>query len=231
MEQQEEQPASATASRQQEDLANRGSRVVRAPIGVANLVMERDAEESLARKQWYETGRWAEYYVSGECVRRAIAFAEAHVANSDIEEQYLQTLVSKAEELCLQDMRSALRTKHNLDLAAMRSRLISNDPKETIHAAQAVLGKAKTIAEEHDNDLQSFRSIPEHYYADPITHARILDVQQALAKQRVAATKEVQRLMDLYDEILGELEDQIIGMREEGDVLEEFVTQPYNWKR
>ena len=36
--------------------------------------------------------------------------------------------------------------------------------------------------------------------------------------------------MDFYDEILDTLEDQILGMRKESDVLEQFVTQGRNWE-
>jgi vacuolar-type H+-ATPase subunit H len=107
----------------------------------------------------------------------------------------------------------------------VRSRLISNDPKETIQAAQLISERAKRIVEEHESYLQSFRRIPDRYYTDPAAHSRIQKLQEALSEQRAAAAKAVQELVDLYDESLDTLENQIIGMREEGDVLVEFVRQ------
>jgi hypothetical protein len=135
-----------------------------------------------------------------------------------------QTFVSNPEELYLQGIRTALRS-YTGDLVAVRSRLVSNDPKESLRAAQIVSERAKRIVEEHDNYLQSYRRIPDPYYTDPAAHLRILKLQEALSEQRAGAAEDVQMLMDLYDESLDTLESQIIGMREEGDVLEEFVRQ------
>ena len=190
---------------------------------------ERVQEEIRARKEWYDTGRWAEYYVSGELVKLAIAFAEAH-AVEPLTAEDIASRRSDTERQYLQDIISVLRS-HLGDLAAVRARLRSNDPKETVQAAQLVLGRAKKIAEEHEDYLRSFRRIPGHYYADPTAHSRILKLQEALLEQRVAAAEAVQVLLDLYDESLATLEDQIVRMRKEGEELKEFVMQAHNWGR
>jgi transcriptional regulator with XRE-family HTH domain len=117
------------------------------------------------------------------------------------------------------------------DLNVARSRLESGDSKETIEAAQLILRRAKRIVEEYDGKLQSFRRIPEHYYADPAAQSRIRKLQKVLSERREEAAEAVQELMDLYDEILDALEDQILGMRKESDVLEAFVTQAHDWER
>jgi transcriptional regulator with XRE-family HTH domain len=189
---------------------------------------ERTKEKTRARREWYETGKWAEYYVSGEYERWARAFAEAHNTASFLFDEV--DFVFNAEEWYLEDIRTALRS-YTGDLAAVRSRLVSNDPKETIRAAQIASERAKRIVEEHDNYLQSFRRVPDRYYVDPAAHSRILKLQEALSEQRVAAAEDVQKLVDLYDEILDTLEDQIIEMRKESDVLEEFVTQAHDSER
>ena len=190
---------------------------------------ERVQKENRARKEWYDTGRWAEYYVSGELGNLTIALAKAH-ATEPLTAEEVASRHSETEEQYLQDIISALRS-HLGDLAAVRSRLRSNDPKETVQAAQLVLGRAKSVAEEHEDYLRSFRRIPGHYYADPTAHSRILKLQEALLEQRVAAAEAVQTLLDLYDESLATLEDQIVRMRKEGEVLEEFVMQAHNWGR
>jgi transcriptional regulator with XRE-family HTH domain len=190
---------------------------------------ERVKEENQTREEWYDTGRWAEYYVSGELVNRAIAFAASH-ATGPLTAEDIASRRSNTEERYLQDIISALRS-HLGDLAAVRSRLRSNDPIETVQAARLVLGRAKRIAEEHEDYLRSFRRIPGHYYADPTARSRILKLQEALLEQRVAAAEAVQALLDLYDESLATLEDQIVRMRKEGEVLEEFVMQAHDWGR
>jgi hypothetical protein len=173
------------------------------------------------------TGRWAEFYVSGELVKRARAFAETHdVASirSDGHPYDFSFDPEQSEQTYLKNIRTALRSSKG-DPVAVRSRLFSDDPKETVLAAQLVLDKAKRIVEEHEGYLQSFRRIPERYYAEPEAHSRILKLERALSKRREAAAEDIQKQMDLYAESLDTLEDQIIGMREEGDALEVFVRQ------
>ena len=188
-------------------------------------------EADLMQKEWYETGRWAEYFVSGELVKRARAFAETHDFTSIHSEGYLYDFAldpEQSEESFLKKIETALRSHqvdHVGDLAAVRARLFSGDPKETVIAAQLVLDKAKRIVEEHEGYLQSFRRVPEHYYADPEALDRILRLERALATQREAAADDIRKLMDLYDESLDTLEDQIGAMKEEGDALEAFVRQ------
>jgi hypothetical protein len=184
-------------------------------------------EEALVRKEWYETGRWAEYYVSGELVNRARAFAEAHDMGSFFSDRsggYMADFLSDPEQQYLENIRHALRS-YKGDLAAVRSRLVSNDPKETVIAAQTVMGRAKRIVEEHEGYLESFRRLPERYYEEPDADSRILKLDEELSKQRETAAEDIRKLMDLYDECLEALEDQIVAMREEGDALEAFVRQ------
>ena len=226
----------AEDSPQREDLRNRGSYPSRQPRATSDfmeLSTEYYREEALVRKEWYETGRWAEYYVSGELVNRARAFAEAHgMASilSDVSGGYMLDFLADPERQYLDNIRNALRS-YKGDLVAVRGRLFSNDPKETVLAAQLVLDRAKRIVEEHEGYLQSFRRVPERYYEEPEAYSRILKLDEALSKQRHAAAEDIRKLMDLYDESLDALEDQILGMRKESDVLEEFVTQVHDWER
>ena len=202
------------------------------PGTLPHLSRELLKEEARVRKEWYETGRWAEYYVSGELSKRARAFVEAQdvatILSREGVEGPLVTLLTnpegESEGQYLQDIRTALRS-YTGDLAAVRSRLTSNDPREILQAAQLVLERARRIVEEHDRYLESFRRIPDRYYARPTACSRMVKLQEALSEQRVAAGEDIQKLMDLYDECLDTLEDQIVGMREEGDVIEEFVRQ------
>jgi hypothetical protein len=217
-------------AREREAPRDRGPQLSRLHGPLLPLFLEREAEEAHVRKEWYEAGRWAEYYVSGELIDRAIAFIEAYEATTDSEERFLEVFPSYAEQQYLQDTLFALRSPHTGDLVAVKSRLITNDPQETVRAAQTVLRWAKRIVEEYDNYLQSFRRIPERYYADPAAQARIQTLQEALSDQRAEAAEAVQVLLDLHDESLETLEAQLTEMREEGDTLQQFVTQSYNWK-
>jgi HTH-type transcriptional regulator, competence development regulator len=201
-------------------------------VRIRELTRVLDREQALVRKEWYETGRWAEFYVSGSYEKWATAFAKEHGLASLLSNKVkgsLVNFVSNPEELYLQDIRTALRT-YTGDLVAVRSRLVSNDPNESLRAAQIVSERAKSIVEEHDNYLQSYRRIPDRYYTDPAAHSRILKLQEALSEQRTAAAEDVRTLMDLYDASLDTLEDQILRMRKESDVLEEFVMQAHNWE-
>jgi transcriptional regulator with XRE-family HTH domain len=185
-------------------------------------------EADRVRKEWYETGRWAEFYVSGELVNRRIAFAKAHEYSEPFTEDLMAVLSSQAEEGYLRSIKLALHSyagDHVVDPVAVRSRLFSGDPKETVLAAQLVLDKAKRIVEEHEGYLQSFRRVPDRYHVDPEAHDRILQLERALLRQREVAAEDIRKLMDLYDEGLDTLEDQIIEMRKEGDALEAFVRQ------
>ena len=128
-------------------------------------------EADLMQKEWYETGRWAEYFVSGELVRRARAFSETHDFTSIHSEGYLYDFAldpEQSEKTFLKKIETAL-VRITLITSAIsprwRARLFSGDPKETVIAAQLVLDKAKRIVEEHEGYLQSFRRVPEHYYA------------------------------------------------------------------
>jgi transcriptional regulator with XRE-family HTH domain len=221
---------SEEASRGGEELRNRYSHQARQPRAtsdIGNLVREFGKEQYLVRKEWYETGRWAEFYVSGELVKRVRAFAEAHDAASifsDGSGGYVVDFLSEPEQQYLEATRNALRS-YKGDLAAVRSRLVSHDPKEAVIAAQTVMGSAKKIVEEHEGYLESFRRVPDRYYADPEAHDRILQLERALLMQREAAAEDIRKLMDLYDECLDTLQDQLVAMREEGDVLESFVRQ------
>ncbi len=230
--------ATLEASRQREVLGNRGSQQSQQDA-VWKTEEERVKREIQAQEGWHEPGRWAEYYVSGEALRQEMESTEELIetirARSDepLSEEHIGAIRAAAlenESLYLSNIIPAL-LSYPEDLTVARSRLVSDDPKETIEAAQLVLRRAKKIVEEYDSKLQSLRRIPEHYYADPSAHLRILDVQKALARQRIAAAEAVQELMDLYDECLDTLEDQIIGMRKESDVLDEFVTQAHDWER
>ena len=190
-------------------------------------------EQTRARKEWYETGRWAEYYVSGEYEKWVSAFAETHDMSTllaDAKWGGALTFLSNPEEKYLEDISTAPRS-HTKDLDNVRLRLTSNDPNEILQAAQLVLERAKRIVDEHDRYIESFRRIPDHYYARPTACSRMVKLQQALSEQRLVAAEDVQKLMDLYDEILNALEDQIIEMRKEGEVLEEFVTQAHDSER
>jgi transcriptional regulator with XRE-family HTH domain len=193
-------------------------------------------EEARARKEWYETARWAEYYVSGEAINREKALLEDEIAqfkdqvDEPLTEEQIAAIFPAAGERHLSNIIPA-RISHPEDLVVARSRLGSGNPKETIEAAQIVLRRAKKIVEEYERKLQSFRRIPEHYYADPTAHSRILRLEEVLSKQREAAAEDVQELMDLYDECLDTLEAQILGMRKESDVLEAFVTQAQDQER
>ena len=142
-----------------------------------------------------------------------------------VPEEHRSSIRSRAEERFLQYdvLPSLLSYPEDLDVA--RSRLVSNDPKEIVEAAQLVLRRAKRIVEEYDSHLHSFHRIPDHYYEDPAAQSRIQKLQETLSEQRVEAAEAVQELMDLYDESLDTLEDQILGMRKESDVLEQFVRQ------
>ena len=188
-------------------------------------------EADRVRKEWYETGRWAEFYVSGELVKRARAFVETHGIASIRSEGHFYDFAfdpAQSEQSYLKNIETALRSNkadHVVDPVAVRSRLFSGDPKDTVLAAQLVLDKAKRIVEEHEGYLRSFRRVPERYYADPEAHDRILQLERALLMQREAAAEDIQKLMDLYDESLDTLEGQLVAMREEGDALEAFVRQ------
>ena len=163
----------------------------------------------------YETGGWAEAFVSGNLVVVDDTLPKAHrdVIRVHREGAFLRyevvpSLLSYPE-----------------DLVVARSRLASSDPKEIVEAAQLVLRRAKTIVEEYDSHLQSFYRIPERYFADPHASNRIWKLEGALSDKCVAATEAVQKLVDLYQECLDTLERQIIEMRKEGDELEEYVTR------
>jgi transcriptional regulator with XRE-family HTH domain len=233
-EEQERRSASAEASRQSEDLRNRYSHLSRQPrttSALERIRKEFHKEAVRARKEWRETGRWAEFYVSGELAKRVRAFVETHDIASirfDGHSYGFPVDPERSEQTYLENIRTALlsvKADHVGDPVAVRSRLFSGDPRETVLAAQLVLDKAKRIVEEHEGYLQSFRRIPERYYAEPQAHSRILKLEEALSKQREAAAEDVRKLMDLYDECLDTLEDQILGMRKENDVLEQFVRQ------
>jgi transcriptional regulator with XRE-family HTH domain len=164
-----------------------------------------------------EVARWAERYVSGP-IEVGDSVPEKHVASirSIWEELYLQhhTVYETVPSLLL----------YSADLNVARSWLVTNDPQDAVRAAQLVLRRAKRIVEEYDRHLQSFHRIPDHYYEDPAARSRIQKLQEALSERRVEAAEAVQELVDLYDECLDTLEDQIIGMREEGKVIAKFVT-------
>ena len=190
-------------------------------------------EEARARKEWYETGRWAEYYVSGEYEKWVSAFAETHDMSTLLAHAKLWpvlTLLFNPEEIYLQGISAALRS-HTKDLDNVRLRLSRNDPKESLQAAQLVSDRARKIVEEHARCQQSFLRIPDHYYADSAAHSRILKLEEALSEQYEVARDAVTELNDLYDESLDTLEDQILEMRKESDVLEEFVTQAHDSER
>jgi|SRR5215217_19546 len=178
-------------------------------------------EESQDRDK---TARWTENFVSGP-INILDSVPEEHVASirSFWEEWYLQhyTVYEIVPSLLL----------YPEDLNMARSQLVTNDPQDALRAAQLVLRRAKRIVEEYDRHLQSFDRIPDHYYEDPAAQSRIQKLQEALSERRVEAAEAVQELMNLYDECLDTLEDQIIGMREEGNVIEKFVTQVQNWER
>jgi len=159
----------------------------------------------------YETQEWAEEQWAEEYIASSRSHFEERFA---LQYHVVPSLVSYPE-----------------DLIVARSRLESGDPKETIEAAHLALRRAKRIVEEYDGKLQSFRRIPEHYYADPAAHSRIMKLQKGLSEQRVAAAEAIRELMDVYAESLDALEDQILGMRKESDVLEEFVMQAHDWER
>jgi transcriptional regulator with XRE-family HTH domain len=243
MEEQERRSASAEASRQSEDLRNRYSHLSRQPKTTSALegVREEFHKEAVrALKEWRETGRWAEFYVSGELAKRVRAFAETHdIASIRFDGHFYGPDIypvdpEQSEQTYLESIRTALlsvKADPVGDPVAVRSRLFSDDPRETVLAAQLVLDKAKRIVEEHEGYLQSFRRIPERYYAEPQAHSRILKLEEALSKQREAAAEDVRKLMTLYDECLDTLEDQIRGMRKESDALEEFVTQAHDSER
>jgi transcriptional regulator with XRE-family HTH domain len=225
------------ASRQPEAPRDRGSQPSPQPrttSALERISKEFHKEAARVRKEWYETGRGAEFYVSGELAKRVRAFGETHDVASIRSEGHPYDFSldpEQSEQTYLKNIRTAPRS-HKADPVgdpvAVRSRLFSDDPKETVIAAQLVLNKAKRIVEEHEGYLQSFRRIPERYYAEPQAHSRILKLEEALSKQREAAAEDIQKLMDLYDECLDALEDQILGMRKESDALEEFVTQAHD---
>jgi transcriptional regulator with XRE-family HTH domain len=212
-----------------EDLRNRYAPSRYAPSGQPRTTSARERireefrkDAARVRKEWRETGRWAEFFVSGELVKRTRAFAETH----DVASYDFPFDPEQSEQTYLKNIRAALRSvDHVADPVAVRSRLSSDDPKETVLAAQLVLDKAKKIVEEHEGYLESFRRIPERYHADPEAYDRILRLERALSEQREDATESIRKLMDLYDECLEALEDQIIEMRKEGDALEAFVRQ------
>jgi transcriptional regulator with XRE-family HTH domain len=217
---------SEEVSPREEDLRNRyaPSRQPRTTSARERIQEEFRKEAARVRKEWRETGRWAEFFVSGELVKRTRAFAETH----DVASYDFPFDPEQSEQTYLENIRAALRSvDYVADPVAVRSRLSSDDPKETVLAAQLVLDKAKRIVEEHEGYLESFRSIPERHYEDPEAHDRILRLERALSEQREAAAEDIQKLMDLYDECLDTLEDQILGMRKESDVLEEFVAQTH----
>jgi DNA-binding XRE family transcriptional regulator len=186
------------------------------PLPDCSRLWKAAAEESRKELEW----NWAEYYVSGNFVE----------VEESISPEQKESILSIFGERYLGSIIPAL-LSYNEDLFVARSRVESNDPKETIEAAQLVLRGAKRIAEEYDSKLHSFRRIPEHYYADPAAHSRIMKLQKALSEQRVAAAEAIRELMDVYAESLDALEDQILGMRKESDVLEEFVMQAHDWER
>ena len=164
----------------------------------------------------YETGGWAEAFVSRNLVVVDDTFPEAHRA---------AILAQEEGKFLLYEVVPSL-LSYPEDLVVARSRLEANDPNATIDAAQIVLGRAKKIVAECDRALQGFYRIPERYFADPTARRRIETLQEALSDKRVAAKEAVQVLVDLYDECLDTLERQIIEMRKEGDELEEYVTRP-----
>jgi transcriptional regulator with XRE-family HTH domain len=206
---------------------------------------EKDPEQEERDKQkvWEETGRWAEYYISGHAVSRALAVREARRRiDTDIgpeplpltEEQEAEAEAAFRSEVekryLLPNTFSALNS-YPEDIAVARSWLLSNEPERTVEAAQLVLRRAQRIVEEFDSKLQSFHRIPAHYYENPAAYSRIQKLQEALSEQRTEAAAAVQELRDFYSEALDLLEDQIIGMREESDVLVEFVTQAHDSER
>jgi transcriptional regulator with XRE-family HTH domain len=173
---------------------------------------------------------WAEYYVSGKAANQEKVAIQDQIAylqeqlDEPLSEEQIDAIFSAAGERYLRNIIPAL-VSYPEDLVVARSRLVSNDPKEIVEAAQLLLRRAKRIVEEYDSKLQSSRRVPDHYYEDPAAQSRIQKLQETLSERRVEAAEAVQELVDLYDESLDTLEDQIIGMREEGDVLEEFVRQ------
>jgi transcriptional regulator with XRE-family HTH domain len=183
-----------------------------------------------AQWEWYESGRWAEYYVSGEAIQQEKEDLDAaiqHIRDSSdepVSERQIGSFRLITERRYLSNIVPALLT-YPEDLIVARSRLESNDPKETIEAAQLVLRRARKIVEEFNPKLQSFHRIPAHYYEDPAAYSRIQKLREALSEQRSEAAGAVQELRDFYSEALDLLEDQIIEMREEGDALEVFVRQ------
>jgi transcriptional regulator with XRE-family HTH domain len=205
----------------------------------------RQIEEDLyqEQKKWEETGRWAEYYISGNAVSGALAvWKTQHRIFADIgpeplpltEEEEAEAEAafrSEVEERYLPPNNISVLNEYPEDIGVARSRLLSNDPNETIEAAQLVLRRARRIVEEFDSKLQSFHGIPAHYYEDPAANSRIQKLQKALSEQRTEAARAVQELRDIYSEALDLLEDQIHGMRKESDVLEEFVTQAHDSER
>jgi transcriptional regulator with XRE-family HTH domain len=178
-------------------------------------------EQALARKERYERAReWIERFVSGG----SVGFGDS------VPEEHRASIRSRREDRKLRYELLPILVSYPEDLYIARSRLASNDPIDTIEAARLVLRRARRIVEEYDSYLRSFHRIPDHYYEDPAAQSRIQKLQETLSQRRVEAAEAVQELVGLYDECLDTLEDQIVGMRKESDLLEEFVTQFRNWE-
>jgi len=229
-EREEQERAAADRQRTRQPEAPQGQESQPAQPDSVGKLEEASVKRKQAQREWYESGRWAEYYVSGEAIRQEKEALEAeiqHIRDSrdePVSERQIGSFRLITERTYLKNIVPAL-VSYPEDLLVARSRLESNDLKETIEAAQLVLRRARKIVEEFNSKLQSFQRIPEHYYEDPAAYSRIQKLREALSEQRTEGAGAVQELRDFYSEALDLLEDQIIEMREEGDVLVEFVRQ------
>lgn len=182
------------------------------------------------QRRWIESGRWAEYFVSG---RLAQSWAEVFEL-TEIARAATPYLVDREREMFILDHVGAYLGEASTfmwqdpiwqdQVTLVRGMIDSPSPEETLEAAQRALSKAREVVQQFEECQKSYLALPEHYWDDPDTAPRIEQTRDALAAGLLLVMETSQGWLDLHEEALARLESEIGKAREEVKVLEESIS-------